>query len=126
MDFNDTIAGYRFAIPELHRHDVQWLPRKKDGTLQARHQVVWLGTRTKSGGKEDWERFQTEKGYAANNPHLVMRYTTNECTQECAQMVQANDDASLEDIYELLDRVEAYQTRKAEVTIMEPVAQGVL
>jgi hypothetical protein len=125
MDFNDTIAGYRLAIPELHRHDVQWLPRKKDGTLQARHQVVWLGTRTKSGGKDDWDRFQAEKGYAANNPHLVMRYTTNECTQECAQMVQANDDASLEDIYELLDRVEAYQASRNKVMVVEPVPQEV-
>ena len=125
MDFNDSVAGYRLAIPELHRHDIQWLPRKKDGTLQARHQVVWLGTRTKSGSKEDWERFQTEKHYAANNPHLVMRYTTNECTSECAQMVQANDDASLEDIYELLNRVEAYQANKETVVVAEAVAQEV-
>jgi len=125
MDFNDSVAGYRLAIPELHRHDIQWLPRKKDGTLQARHQVVWLGTRTKSGDKEDWERFQTEKHYAANNPHLVMRYTTNECTSECAQMVQANDDASLEDIYELLNRVEAYQANKETVVVAEAVAQEV-
>ena len=133
MDFNDTIAGYRLSIPELHRHHVQWLPRKKDGTLQTKHQSVWLGTRTKNGDKEDkeaWERYLYEKNYAANNPDLVMRYNTNECTHECAQMVQANNEASLEDIYELLDRVEAYQASKNKVVmripmIVEPVVHEV-
>tara|TARA_R110000787_G_scaffold251537_2_gene357030 strand:+ start:124 stop:885 length:762 start_codon:yes stop_codon:yes gene_type:complete len=127
MDFNDSVAGYRLAIPELHRHDVHWLPRKKDGNLQTKHQVVWLGPRTKKDGSaDDWYRYTSEKDYAKRSEHLVMRYTTKDCTSDCAQMVQANDEASLEDIYELLDRVEAYQTRKATVTIMEPVAQGVL
>jgi hypothetical protein len=38
-------------------------------------------------------------------------------------MVQANDDASLEDIYELLDRVEAYQASRNKVMVVEPVTQ---
>ena len=132
MDFNDSVAGYRFAIPELHRHDVHWLPRKKDGNLQTKHQVVWLGPRTKKDGSaDDWYRYTSEKDYAKRSEHLVMRYTTKDCTSDCAQMVQANEEASLEDIYELLDRVEEYQANKAKaptlaqyLEVETPIEQG--